>query len=223
MTTVPEDPPPARGLLLVAAALLAGALALALPAALLGELAELLLLLEQAVTAVRPMTASAATPLVAVIRSVIWVSFRICWLFGLGLLAQASRGEQPGEAREQGQDDHGEDDDEERAAGDGAILAAVQAVDDEAAEAAEPDVRGDGGGGHDEDRRGAQADEDQRHRDRHLHPDHLLPAGHPDTSGGVPDGGIHPGDALGSVGEDGRDGQDDEGQQPGERREAKVD
>src|SRR6185437_14869756 len=212
MTTVPEDPPPARGLLSVAALLLAGALALALPAALLGELAELLLLLEQAVTAARPMTASAATPLVAVIRSVIWVSFRICRLFGLGLLAQASRGKQPGKAGEEREDDHGEDDDEERAARDRAVLAAVQAVDDEAPEAAEPDVGGDGGGGHDEDRRGAQADQDERHRDRHLHPDELLPGRHADADRGVPDARVDPGDAFAGVDQDGRDRQYDERQ-----------
>ena len=52
----------------------------------------------------------------------------------------------------------------------GPYCVAGQAVDDEAAEAAEADVGGDGRGRHHEDRRGAQADEDERQRDRHLDP-----------------------------------------------------
>jgi hypothetical protein len=58
-------------------ALDADALALVAAGALVvGEAAEELVLLEHAVTAARPRTASAATPLVALILMVISVSFR---------------------------------------------------------------------------------------------------------------------------------------------------
>jgi len=68
ITTVPEAAVPPSGLL----ALLAEADALVLLAGVDEELAELPL--EHAVTAARPMAASAATPLVAAILRVIWVS-----------------------------------------------------------------------------------------------------------------------------------------------------
>ena len=73
ITTLPEAAPPPSGLL----APLEEAVALVLPVGADDELEELLL--EHAVTAARPMAASAATPLVAAILRVIWVSFRKGW------------------------------------------------------------------------------------------------------------------------------------------------
>src|SRR6202000_1791624 len=71
-TTVPDAPPPLSGL----EPELDGEVGVA-PVTVDDEPAELPL--EPAVTAARPMNARAATPLVAVILIVIWVSFRTGW------------------------------------------------------------------------------------------------------------------------------------------------
>src|SRR4029077_12983171 len=83
----------------------------------------------------------------------------------LGLIAQANWDYQPVKHGEKGQHEDGEQHDEKRSAGHWTVFVTRETVEDEAAEAAEADVRGDRGGGHDEDRRRAQADKQQRQRD----------------------------------------------------------
>src|SRR5215472_9983260 len=164
-TTLPELPPWDSGLL---------PLELAPAAGLDDELEPL----EHAATAARATAARAAIAPVAPVLVRIWVSFRTVYLFGsagLCLAAEAGRDHEPVQDGEEPQYEDGEHDDEQCAAGHRTVLVARQAVDDEAAEAAEADVRGDRRGRHHEDRPGAQAGEDQRQRDRHLHARHLLP------------------------------------------------
>jgi len=86
MTTEPDGVLPPSGLALELADVLEPALAAV-------EVLEELLL-EQAVTAAMPTTASAAIPLLAEILMVIWVSLRM-GLFSFGLLASAGRRDQP--------------------------------------------------------------------------------------------------------------------------------
>lgn len=86
-------------------------------------------------------------------------------------------------------------------------IALGEAVEDVPAEAAEADVRGDGGRGHDLDERESQPGHDQRHRERDLDLEEDLVAAHALAAGGVLHLRVHGGHARVGVGDDRRDGE----------------
>ena len=97
-------------------------------------------------------------------------------------------------------------------------LIAGQTVDDVTAQAAQPDVGRDRGRRDDLDRGDAQAEQDQRDRDRHLDLEQDLPPGHAHPPGGVGQLRVHPEHPFVGVDQDGRDGQERQRYEPGGRR-----
>src|SRR5262245_57780219 len=80
-------------------------------------------------------------------------------------------------------------------------------VDDVAAKSTERDVRGDGGGRHDLDRGGPDAEQDQRHRDWKLHLPENLPTGHAHSPRRIFQVGVDVPDPLVGIDQDRRNGQ----------------
>ena len=86
-------------------------------------------------------------------------------------------------------------------------LAHLDAVDQVAAQTTEAGVRGDGGGGDDLQRRGAQPAEDQRQRVRHLDAHQHPGLGHAHRTCGVDDRAVDVGDSGVGSGQQRRDAQ----------------